>query len=134
MSSGKALLGLRVLGRFMSVRTRIDREPLPALAARLGNLPHTGRAHEPAARLSRAVDRTLRFGPDRPTCLTRALVLYSLLREQGDPAVLAIGLPEGARDQTAHAWVELEGADVGPRPGRGGHVALARFGDEPHVT
>ena len=37
--------------------------------------------------------------------------------QQGDPAVLAIGLPEGARDHTAHAWVEVDGADVGPRPG-----------------
>ncbi len=134
MSSGKALLGIRVLRRFVSIRKQIDREPLPALAARLGNLPRTGRRHEPASRLSRAVDRTLRFGPDRPTCLARALVLYSLLREQGDPAVLAIGLPEGARDQTAHAWVELEGADVGPRPGRSGHVALARFGDQARLS
>jgi transglutaminase superfamily protein len=131
MSSGKAALGLRVLRRFVSVRKRIRREPLPALAASLGDLSRADRPHEPPARLSRAVDRTLRFGPDRPTCLTRALVLYSLLREQGDPAVLAIGLPESARDQTAHAWVELDGNDIGPRPGRGEHVALARF---PSVT
>ena len=127
MSRGKAALGLRVLRRFVSVRRRIAREPLPALAASLGDVPRTGRPREPPARLSRAVDRTLRFGHDRPTCLMRALVLYSLLREQGDPAVLAIGLPEGARDQTAHAWVELDGNDLGPRPGRGEHVALARF-------
>lgn len=127
MSSGKAALGLRVLRRFVSVRKRIRREPLPALAASLGDLPRADRPHESPARLSRAVDRTLRFGPDRPTCLIRALVLYSLLREQGDPAVLAIGLPESARDPTAHAWVELDGDDLGPRPGRGEHVALARF-------
>jgi hypothetical protein len=129
MSSGKAALAVHILRRFISVRRRISREPLPALAASLGNVPLTGADHEPAARLSRAVDRTLRFGPDRPTCLMRALVLYSLLREQGDPAVLAIGLPHGARNHTAHAWVEMDGADLGPRPGRGDHVALARFGE-----
>ncbi len=129
MSSGKAALAFRVLRRFASVRMRISREPLPALAASLGNLPLSAADHEPVARLSSAVDRTLRFGRDRPTCLLRALVLYSLLREQGDPAVLAIGLPEGARYHSAHAWVEVDGADVGPRPGRGDHVALARFGE-----
>ena len=132
MSSGTAALGLRILRRFVSVRRRIGSEPLPALAASLGDPPPADRPHESPARLSRAVDRTLRFGPDRPTCLLRALVLYSLLREQGDPAVLAIGLPESARDQTAHAWVELDGNDLGPRPGRGEHVALARFPSATH--
>ena len=41
---------------------------------------------------------------------------------------LAMGsLPGEARDQTAHAWVELNGRDVGPPPGRNGHAELARF-------
>jgi len=77
--------------------------------------------------LSGAVDRSLRLGPFRTRCLFGALVLYRLLREQGDPAELVIGLPEEARDQAAHAWVELGGFDLGPPPGRGTHTELARF-------
>jgi hypothetical protein len=56
-----------------------------------------------------------------------ALVLFRLLRRQGDPAELVIGLPATAADQNAHAWIELDGRDVGPAPGRNGHVELARF-------
>ena len=56
-----------------------------------------------------------------------ALVLYRLLREQGDEPELVIGLPQTAADKDAHAWVELGGVDVGPPPGRGTHEELARF-------
>jgi hypothetical protein len=129
LSAGaKAALAARVLQRYVFVRARLFREPLPALASRLGGTgsPAPPRAHS-AARLSRAVDRTLRLGRWRPSCLASSLVLYSLLREQGDAAELAIGLRERATDKTAHAWVELDGVDVGPPPGSHGHVALARF-------
>ena len=54
-------------------------------------------------------------------------MLYRLLRRQGDPAELVIGLPASPRDKDAHAWVELDGRDVGPFPGRNGHVELARY-------
>jgi hypothetical protein len=54
--------------------------------------------------------------------------LFRLLREQGDPAELVIGLPDAAADHEAHAWVEVDGRDVGPPPGRGQHEPLARFG------
>jgi hypothetical protein len=57
-----------------------------------------------------------------------ALVFYRLLREQGDPAELVIGLAPDSNDYRAHAWVELGGVDVGPPPGRSGHESLARFG------
>jgi hypothetical protein len=77
--------------------------------------------------LSRAVDKSLRFGSHRPTCLVNALVLFRLLREQGEAAELVIGLPSNATNETAHAWVEINGADMGPPPGRGNHSALARF-------
>ena len=52
---------------------------------------------------------------------------YRLLREQGDEPELVIGLPQTAADKDAHAWVELDGVDVGPPPGRGTHEELARF-------
>ena len=74
----------------------------------------TAAASEPGKR-SRVVDRTLeavriatryywRRGPD---CLPRSLTVYLLLRRQGVPATLHIGVkryPFGA-----HAWVECEG-------------------------
>jgi hypothetical protein len=56
------------------------------------------------------------------------MVLYRLLREQGDDVQLVIGLPLEPRDKDAHAWVEMDGHDVGPPPGRGKHVELARYG------
>ena len=71
--------------------------------------------------------RTLKVGRRQPTCLVNALVLYRLLREQGDHAELVIGLPAKAADKDAHAWVELDGVDMGPPPGRSGHAEMARF-------
>jgi hypothetical protein len=55
-------------------------------------------------------------------------VLFTLLRRRGSQAELVIGLPENASTHEAHAWVELDGRDVGPPPGQNGHVQLARFG------
>ena len=126
--AAKTVLAARVLRRYVLVRARLFREPLPALAARLGRAASAPTARHSAARLSRAVDRTLRLGRRRPSCLASSLVLYSLLREQGEAAQLAIGLRERPTDKTAHAWVEVDGVDVGPPPGSQGHVALARFG------
>jgi transglutaminase superfamily protein len=127
--AAKAALAARILRRYAVVRARLFREPLPGLASRLGRKKEQadGRRHS-AAQLSRAVDRTLRLGSRRPSCLASSLVLYSLLREQGDAAELAIGLRDRPTDKTAHAWVELDGVDVGPPPGSHGHVALAHFG------
>ena len=42
-------------------------------------------------------------------------------------AELVIGLPKNPADKAAHAWVELDGIDVGPPPGRNGHEQMARF-------
>ncbi len=124
----KMVLALRIWTSFLRVQLRLRRTPLPALVTGLGRSGGSCRRRHPPARLSRAVDRSLRLGSRRPTCLARALVLFRLLREQGDPAELVIGLPQQAAGQEAHAWVELEGLDVGPPPGRGEHVALGRFG------
>lgn len=99
--------------------------PLPAVVDRLGAAD--GRARRPPALLSRAVSRGLRVGPWVPRCLVRSLVLYRLLRAQGDEAVLAIGLHDERPSRDAHAWVELGGRDIGPDPGAAGHVPLARY-------
>jgi hypothetical protein len=123
----KAALAFRVWKTWARVTVGLRREPLPAFVRRLGRRAEPAGGRLEPARLSRAVDRSLSLGRVRPRCLVSALVLYRLLREQGDDAELVIGLPEHAIDKDAHAWVELGGVDVGPPPGRAGHEALARF-------
>ena len=54
-------------------------------------------------------------------------MLFRLLRAQGEEPELVIGLPLEPRDRDAHAWIELAGRDVGPPPGKGRHVELARY-------
>jgi hypothetical protein len=122
----KVRLVSRIFRSFAAVTIGVRRTPLPALAKELSVAAPAVDSYPPL-RLSRAVHKTLRIGPYRPRCLTRSLVLYRLLRQQGDPAELVLGLPAVARDHTAHAWVELDGGDVGPPPGKGEHVEIARY-------
>ena len=53
--------------------------------------------------------------------------MYGMLREDGVAAELVIGLPSSPASQVAHAWVEIDGRDVGPPPGRSQHEELARY-------
>jgi hypothetical protein len=123
----KARLLLRIWRCFLSVILRDPREPLPHFITRLGRVPPPPSAGRISpVRLRRAILRALHLGPWRPTCLANALVLYRLLREQGDHAELVIGLPVEAFTHEAHAWVELDGQDLGPFPGHR-HTPLARF-------
>jgi hypothetical protein len=122
----KAQILLRIWRCFLSITFRDPREPLPQFIARLGRVGRRSGDRIPPLRLRRAVLRALHLGPWRPSCLANALVLYRLLCEQGDPAELVIGLPVEALDHRAHAWVELDGQDLGPFPGDH-HTALARF-------
>ena len=107
------------------------RHPIADVVARL-DVPGD-RTPTATALLSRAVSRGLRIGPWRPRCLLRSLVLYRLLREQGHEAELVIGLPDRAKSPDAHAWVEVDGRDVGPWPGRKGYEVLTRY-PRPTVT
>lgn len=110
-----------------AVRVVIElrRAPLPAVVDRLS--ADDGRGPRSPALLSRAVSRGLRIGPWVPRCLIRTLVLYRLLRAQGEEAVVVIGLPGRRPTRDAHAWVELDGRDMGPDPGAAGHLPLARY-------
>lgn len=123
----KAALAVRIWALLARVLVGLRREPLPAFVARLGETGSPRRERHSAAKLSHAVDRSLRIGSRRPRCLVNALVLYRLLREQDEAPELVIGLPAQPTDKDAHAWVELGGVDVGPPPGRSGHEELARF-------
>lgn len=127
--STKVRLTLRIWRWFFIARRNVTRGPLPLFIREFGAGPVLPSAESlPPRYLSRAVDKVLRMGGEEPTCLVKSLVLFRLLREQGDSAELVIGLPAETRDHIAHAWVELDGTDVGPAPGRGRHVAIARFG------
>jgi hypothetical protein len=125
--AGKVRLALRVWRAYVRVRIGVGRAPLPAFVRTLGRTTASADRLPPSL-LSLAVHRSLHLGPLRPRCLTSSLVLYRLLCEQGDRAEVVIGLRPDARDQAAHAWVELGQRDVGPPPGRGVHAAIARFG------
>jgi hypothetical protein len=111
----------------------LRRHPLPAVVAALDG-PTDGASRTPVALLSRAVSRGLRIGPWRPRCLLRSLVLYRMLREQGDTAELIIGLKGRAVTSDAHAWVEVAHRDVGPWPGGSGYQELTRYPRPPGAT
>jgi Transglutaminase-like superfamily len=110
-----------------AVHVGLRRRPLPELVRRMGEPPAPAVRRHPPRRLGRVVGRALTIGSHEPRCLIAALVLYRLLRAQGEPAELVIGLPPDATGEDAHAWVEVGGIDVGPFPGRRTHVELARF-------
>ena len=66
-------------------------------------------------RAALALDRAVRRGPIRPSCLVRALALADLLARRGVPdGLVRIGVRRGdGRVIDAHAWVELDGRVVG---------------------
>ncbi|NIA25417.1 MAG: lasso peptide biosynthesis B2 protein [Gammaproteobacteria bacterium] len=125
----KVRLFVRIWALAVQSATASKRCALPDLmeSYRIGS---TARSHPTYAprKLSTAVTRSLRVGPWQPRCLIKAMVLYRLMREQGEEAELVIGLPQNPKDHTAHAWVEAHGVDIGPAPGRGHHQELARYG------
>lgn len=123
----KLIQALRILRLFIHARVGLLRHPLPVYLQRAKSIRPAKRSLPPR-RLGRIVGQVLSVGPLDPRCIFRAVVLYRLLHAQGDRPELVIGLPLGARDNKAHAWVELEGVDVGPPPGKAGHQVLARYG------
>ena len=117
----------RIWSTFLHVRGRVDDHPLPDLVREMERTGRTATIHVQPKRLGAIVARILRFGPWRARCLLTSLVLYRLLHEQGDAPVLVIGLPERPKEKDAHAWIELDGVDVGPPPGKGRHQPIARY-------
>lgn len=66
-----------------------------------------------AAATLRALERAAGCGPSRPSCLPRSLTLWWLLRRQGLPAELRIGVRREGDRLEAHAWVEQDGVVLG---------------------
>ena len=123
----KGVIFFKIWFWFLAVHARLRMHPLPEAVQRLRpKLPGSRYPMSPRG-LGTVIVRVLTVGGHTPRCLINALVHYRLLAEQGFPAVLVIGLEAEALDHTAHAWVELDGVDVGPPPGQAGHVALARY-------
>jgi hypothetical protein len=119
-------LAWSVWGSFARIRLRLLNRPLPELVSTLG----TKRRRTfglPPRRLGVAVQKSLTVAGRSPRCLLSSLVLFDLLRGDGKDPALVIGLPESPASKDAHAWIELDGVDVGPPPGRGRHQALARY-------
>lgn len=123
--AGRLVLLARVWRTAGMIQLALRRHSLPEVVATLDTSGAAARVSP--SLLSRAVWRGLRIGPWRPRCLLRSLTLYALLRSQGDPAELVIGLPDRPTTIDAHAWVELDGRDIGPPPGRGGYAELTRY-------
>jgi hypothetical protein len=116
-----------ILVTFVVVQLRLRRSTLPAVVTSLREVDTERDYRLDPRRLGRIVFRTLRLGNRHARCLINALVLFRLLRLQGDNAELVIGLPESPQDVSAHAWIELDGDDVGPPPGRGAHKEFTRY-------
>lgn len=124
----KVALALRVWASFVVVHVGLRRHSLPDLVGRLGQPRRRRCSGVSPHSLGRIVFRLLRLGRRHARCLVSALVLYRLLRLDGQPAQLVIGLAEVPVDKDAHAWVEIGATDVGPPPGRAGHEELVRYG------
>ena len=77
-----------------------------------------------AERITRATASAERYGPVKPNCLVRSLVLWWLLRRHGIDGELHVGARKTESRFEAHAWVEFrgiilnDGADVHERYSR----------------
>jgi Transglutaminase-like superfamily len=123
-----AALSARSVWWFAVIWVRVRWRPLPDVIGGLARVERVRPARARPVRLGLIVSRSLRVGRYQIRCLYTSLVLFRLLREQGVDADIVIGLPREPRDKDAHAWIEIDGRDVGPPPGRAQHVELARYG------
>lgn len=91
----------------LNVRLRAPRHWLPApvetapLDSAIAGVPSAA-----ATRVTHLVEALYRRLPFSPTCLTRSLVVYRLLRARGIPCQLRIGLRKSGAALEGHAWTE----------------------------
>ena len=120
-------LAVRIWLIYLRVVLLLRSRPMHRVIERLGSPAGAAKGPDVAIHYSRAIHRALRLGEKRPRCLPSALVLYRLLKAGHVPAELVIGLPATPTSPIAHAWVELDGRDIGPPPGRHHHEEFARY-------
>ncbi len=116
----KARLAIEIVAAYAHVLWLLRRDALPATIATLRARPQAssgalvaGDVLRDGQRLGRAVTRTLASLPRGSRCLTRSLVLLSLLARRGVVADLVIAVQPSANPTLhAHAWVEVDGAPL----------------------
>ena len=95
-------------------------------AVRRTTTASVARGSEIEPRIVRAVDLACVFYPKEVLCLQRSAAATCLLRKQGIPAELAIGVE--SLPFRAHAWVEVGGEIVNDKPSVAQiYTVLARF-------
>jgi Transglutaminase-like superfamily len=123
----KVRLAIEIVGAYTRILWLLRCEGLSGTIATLRASPRSRaptrgiRAAPPAAgnplidgrRLGRAVVRTLAPLPRGSRCLTRSLVLLSLLARRGVAADLVIAVrPRADPSLDAHAWLEVDGSPL----------------------
>lgn len=124
----RARLMTRIWLRYATVKVLLGRgQPLSDTIDALRRRTPASPIDQEPRQLGRSVVRALSVGRLQPRCITLALIHMSLLNDNGTPGQLVIGLPDKARSPRAHAWIEIDGVDIGPPPGRHGHQELVRY-------
>lgn len=90
--------------------------PLPKVQSLCAGSGRPLRSPVPASRLADLAAAAARHHILTLHCLPRALVLQSLLRDQGSDADLRIGVRRMEDAMEAHAWVEQDGRVIGDSP------------------
>ena len=127
-SAQKVVLAARIWALAVYVHLATRRRPLPQVVASLARRGESRRrTGVNPVRLGTIVTRVLTFRGTPPRCLIAALVAFRLNRAEGHGVEIVIGLPSRPIDKDAHAWLEINGRDVGPPPGQFGHLELARY-------
>jgi hypothetical protein len=82
--------------------------------SRTAELPRTSEAARVRDTLAAVMHATRWYYRTRLDCLPKALTLFSLLRNQGIPAELCLGVKRFPF--AGHAWVEVNGAVIDTKP------------------
>ena len=126
LKPGDQVLILRAAVWLVAARVTLPLVGFARLEAAIG-LRAASRHHDPE-RIAWAVHAVARRLPGT-RCLARSLVLHALLRRDGHPSELRVGVAREPGDTVrAHAWVECAGLAFEPE-GPGGCLPLARLGE-----
>lgn len=112
----KAALASEILVAYAHVRMQMRRRDIREVVTSIRSQAATmttsrdlgSEASSTAARLAKAVTRTLKALPTDTRCLSQSLVLLSLLSRRAIPGVLVIGAHTSPQFE-AHAWIEYAG-------------------------